>query len=57
MRNKDLVQVKLEKIEANLKSMNFHIGRNERELAYIELDKISDVLSQIQTLHNTETQD
>lgn len=57
MRNKDLVQVKLEKIEANLKSMNFHIGRNERELAYIELDKISDVLSQIQTLLNTETQD
>jgi len=57
MRNKDLVLAKLEKIDSIIRGLNFHIGRNEREQAYNELDKIKEVNSQIITLLNTETQD
>lgn len=57
MRNKDLVLAKLEKIDSILRGLNFHIGRNERDQAYKELDRIKEVNSQIVTLLNTETQD
>jgi hypothetical protein len=57
MRNKDLVLLKLEKIDSSLRGLNFHIGRNERDNSYKELDKIKYICSQIVTLLNTETQD
>jgi|TARA_B110000503_G_C6768199_1_gene258286 hypothetical protein len=57
MRNKELVQKKIERIELLLKSLNFHIGRLERKEAYQVLDEVTAILPDIQTLLNTETQD
>ena len=57
MRNKELVQKKIERIELILKSLNFHIGRLERKEAYQVLDEVTAILPDIQTLLNTETQD
>lgn len=57
MRNKTLVQTKIERIEATLRNINYSIGRNERSESYKALDKVTDLLSQINTLLNTETQD
>lgn len=57
MRNKILILNKLEKIESNLKKMNFFIGRNERSNAYRSLDYVTEEVSNIKTLLNTETQD
>ena len=57
MRNKTLITTKLERIESELRKLNYHIGRNERKDSYITLDKVSEHLSNIKTLLNTETQD
>lgn len=57
MRNKDLLSRKLERIESNLRILNFHIGTNNRDEAYKSLDNINSVMSEINTLLNTETQD
>ena len=57
MRNKDLITTKLERIESKLKVLNFHLGSNDRKEAYDTLDTISDFISQIKTLLNTDTQD
>jgi hypothetical protein len=57
MRNKDLILAKLEKIDSSLRGLNFHIGRNERDNSYKELDKIKEINSEIVSLLNTETQD
>lgn len=56
MRNKTLIITKLERIESNLKKMNYYIGRNERQDAYKSLDFITEEISNIKTLLNTETQ-
>ena len=56
MRNKTLIITKLERIESNLKKMNYFIGRNERSDAYKSLDSITEEISNIKTLLNTETQ-
>lgn len=56
MRNKTLIITKLERIESNLKKMNYFIGRNERPDAYKSLDFITEEVSNIKTLLNTETQ-
>ena len=56
MRNKTLITTKLERIESNLKKMNYFIGRNERTDAYKSLDFITEEVSNIKTLLNTETQ-
>ena len=57
MRNKTLIQTKIERIDSNLRKLNYSIGRNERGDSYKALDKVSELLSQIGTLLNTETQD
>lgn len=57
MRNKDLISNKLERIESNLRILNYHIGINNRDEAYKSLDRINGVMSEINTLLNTETQD
>lgn len=57
MRNKDLILAKLEKIDSSLRGLNFHIGRNERDNSYKELDRIKEINSEIVSLLNTETQD
>tara|TARA_R110002126_G_scaffold128706_2_gene271260 strand:- start:2093 stop:2266 length:174 start_codon:yes stop_codon:yes gene_type:complete len=57
MRNKEILQRKVERIELLLRSLNFHIGRLERKEAYQVLDDVTAILPEIQTLLNTETQD
>jgi len=57
MRNKTLIQTKIERIESTLRNINYSIGRNERGDSYKALDKVTELLSQINTLLNTETQD
>jgi len=57
MRNKDLISNKLERIESKLKVLNYHIGTNSREESYKSLDTITNILGEIKTLLNTETQD
>tara|TARA_R110000744_G_scaffold80835_1_gene158872 strand:+ start:2196 stop:2369 length:174 start_codon:yes stop_codon:yes gene_type:complete len=57
MRNKNLVQTKLERVENKLRSLNFAIGTNSREDAYKILDTIKNYLDDVNTLLNTETQD
>lgn len=57
MRNKDLITKKLENIDTKVKVLNFHIGTNSRDEAYNSLDQIRNIMSEIKTLLNTETQD
>lgn len=57
MRTKDIVTKKLEGIDNQLRSLNFSIGRNNRDESYESIDKIKDFLSQINTFLNTEVQD
>ena len=57
MRNKNLITTKLEKIDSKLRVLNFHIGTNNRPEAYVCLDTINELMSEITTLLNRETQD
>lgn len=57
MRNKNLVQTKLERIEDLVKSLNFDIGTFDRKTAYETLDRMKKQVEDIQTLLNTESQD
>jgi len=57
MRNKELVSNKLEKLESMIKLVGYHTFRDEREDAYKYIDKSIEVISDIQTLLNTEVQD
>jgi hypothetical protein len=50
MRNQEVVLRKLERLEADLKKINFHINRNERQEAQVELKKVLENLSDITTL-------
>jgi hypothetical protein len=57
MRNKDLFQQKLERLEAEIKKMGYHIHRNEQAIAYTKVEELLGMVSDIQTLLNTEHQD
>ena len=57
MRNKNLITTKLERIESELRKLNFSIGRNEKREAYASIDVTKEHISNIKTLLNTETQD
>jgi hypothetical protein len=57
MRNKDLFQQKLERLEAEVKKMGYHIHRNEQAIAYAKVEELLGSISDIQTLLNTEHQD
>lgn len=57
MRNKELVEKKLARIERYLKNISFNINRNERKEAQNTIKESLEKLSDIQTLLNTETQD
>lgn len=57
MRNKDLITSKIERIESKIKVLNFHIGTNNRDEAYSSINFIKDLIGDIKTLLNTETQD
>ncbi len=57
MRNKNLIGSKLERIESKLKVLNFHLRDNNKGEAYSTIKFITELMSEIQTLLNTETQD
>ena len=57
MRNKTLITTKLERIESNIRNLNFSIGRGNRGDSYKAIDGIKEHISNIKTLLNTETQD
>jgi hypothetical protein len=57
MRNKDVVQAKLERLEAEVKNIGFHIRRNEGDAAYTKVATVLEAIGDIRTLLNTETQD
>ena len=57
MRNKDLFQQKLERFEAEVKKMGYHIRKNEQDVAYDKVEELLEKISDMQTLLNTEHQD
>ncbi len=57
MRNKTLFESKLERFEAEIKKMGYHIHRNERDEAYTKVQELLDYISDMRSLLNTEQQD
>lgn len=57
MRNKTILEKKIDKVESIITTIEYHVARNEREPAYVEIDKLREVVSTITTLLNTEEQD
>lgn len=57
MINKDSVIRKIDRIESELRKLNYTIGTNDRKTSYSYLDKIKEELSNILTFLNRETQD
>ena len=57
MRNKTILEKKIDKVESIITTIEYHVARNEREPAYVEIDKLREVISTITTLLNTEEQD
>ena len=57
MRTKHLIEQKVGRVRSLVRSAELHTARMERNEAYIDYDKIREVLHQIQVLLQTETQD
>jgi hypothetical protein len=57
MRNKNLFQEKLERLEAEVKRIGYFIHRNELDQAYTKVEELLEKLGDMQTLLNTEHQD
>jgi hypothetical protein len=57
MRNKDLFVQKLERFEAEVKKMGYHIHRNEQAIAYEKVAELLEKIGDLRTLLNTEHQD
>ena len=57
MRNKNLFEQKLERFEAEVKKMGYHIRRNESNEAYEKVEELLDKIGDLRTLLNTEEQD
>ena len=57
MRNKEVVQRKLERLAADIKQIDYSFKRNEISNGYTYIKKVQEDLGDIQTLLNTETQD
>ena len=57
MRNKDLFVQKLERFEAEVKSMGYNIHRNELDVAYNLVENLLEKIGDLRTLLNTEHQD
>lgn len=57
MRNKVSISDKLDRIESELRKLNYTIGVNDRDSSYNHLDKVNRLVSDINTLLNRETQD
>jgi hypothetical protein len=57
MRNKDLFEQKMERIESIIKLVGYHIHRDEKTEAYNLVGKSLNILEEMFTLLRTETQD
>jgi len=57
MRNKDLFEQKLERFEAEVKTMGYLIHRNEVGQAYEKVAELLEKVGDLRTLLNTEHQD
>lgn len=57
MRNKDLFEQKLERFEAEVKKMGYHIHKNELDVAYNLVEVLLEKIGDLRTLLNTEHQD
>ena len=57
MRNKVAISNKLDRMESELRKLNYNIGVNDRTASYRVLDKVTTLISDINTLLNREIQD
>ena len=57
MRNRDVVQIKLERLEAEVKLVGYNIHKGERDIAYEKVTVVLEAIGDIRTLLNTEHQD
>ena len=57
MKTKEIIQSKLERVEAKVKKVGYHIRKAEYETAYDTIEKVLDETADIQTYLNRETQD
>jgi hypothetical protein len=57
MRNKNLFEQKLERFEAEVKKIGYHVHRNEQAEAYQKVEELLERIGDMKTLLNTEHQD
>lgn len=57
MRNKDLIEQKLERFEAEVKNIGYNIHRRELGVAYNLVEVLLEKIGDLRTLLNTESQD
>ena len=57
MRNKEVIERKLERIQAELKQVDYSFKRSEPQAGFNYLKRINEAIEDIQTLLNTERQD
>lgn len=57
MRYKEVVLIKLERLEAEMKNVGYHIHKNDRDEAYAKVGEILEAIGDIRTLLNSEQQD
>jgi len=56
MRNKQVISDRLDRVESEVRKLNYSIGTNDRDTSYESLDRISSIISDINTLLKRETQ-
>lgn len=57
MRNKNLFEQKLERFEAQVKTIGYNIHKNELDVAYRVVEELLEKIGDLRTLLNTEHQD
>lgn len=57
MISKQTISEKLDRLESELRKLNYTIGVNDRDASYVYLDAAKSLISDINTLLNRETQD
>lgn len=57
MISKQTISEKLDRLESELRKLNYTIGVNDRDSSYTYLDVAKTLISDINTLLNRETQD
>lgn len=57
MRNKELLETKMERLTAEVKLIGYHIRRDESNIAFDKVGEVLEKIEDIQTLLRTEHQD